>query len=206
MFGRGNNQIVARNFRCTGVEEQLLDCSHSTIPLSHGPFYQYLTTAGVICQGDTSKPTECEHGNVRLVDGQIKTEGRVEVCAYGYWATVCDNSQFWSTNQAKLICTQLDFPMYRKQHVYYVLHVSLYGIDQLMYRPHPIHSGTEYIPGSQFGSNYQLPIVELSCGTEVTNIGECQIHTQTGANCNHRTNMGVVCGGELYFLEWFLEW
>ena len=116
LFGRGNNRIVARDFRCTGLEEQLLDCPHYTISLSSGTSLQSSTTAGVICQGDTSKPTECEHGDVRLVDGQVATEGRVEVCGDGYWATACDNNRYWSggINQAKLICTQLEFPTYRK--------------------------------------------------------------------------------------------
>ena len=56
------------------------------------------------------------------------------------------------------------------------------------------HSGTDYISGSPFGSNYQLPIVGLSCGAGAANISECQTYTQTSTYCNHRTNMGVICG------------
>ena len=115
MFDRGKSRIVARDFRCTGAEGQLLDCPHNTITLSQLTSYQSLTAAGVICQGNTSRPTECEHGDVRLADGPTKTEGRVEVCAYGHWTIACDSSSYWGGfNQAKLVCQQLEFPTYCK--------------------------------------------------------------------------------------------
>ena len=74
----------------------------------------------MICQGiDNSRPTECKHGDVRLVDGLKETEGRLEVCAYGYWTIVCDGHyQFfwwisyavWDIFAAQLICKQLGMP------------------------------------------------------------------------------------------------
>ena len=65
----------------------------------------------MICQGiNTSKPTECNHGDVRLVNGRRETEGRVEVCAYGYWAIACDSNSYWNTAATRLICKQLGFP------------------------------------------------------------------------------------------------
>ena len=68
--------------------------------------------AGVICQGNTSAPTECNHSDVRLVNGLTETEGRVEVCAYGYWALVCDisSNQNVATLTSHLICKQLGLP------------------------------------------------------------------------------------------------
>ena len=56
-------------------------------------------------------PIECEQGDVRLVDGPNEMEGRVEICASGYWSIACDNSSYWNgINQAKLICRQLKLP------------------------------------------------------------------------------------------------
>ena len=109
LFGQGASRIVARNFGCTGEEIKLGNCSHNTVSLSSGANYQTYVPAGVICQGNTSAPTECNHSDVWLVNGLTETEGRVEVCAYGYWALVCGIRG--NRNVAtRLICKQLGLP------------------------------------------------------------------------------------------------
>ena len=108
LFGRGNGRIAARDFRCTGSEQQLISCSFNYIPISSGTSYQSRPTVSVICQGDASKPTECEHGDVRLVGGPTEMEGRVEFCSYGYWAAVCD--YYWDKDETNAVCKQLGFP------------------------------------------------------------------------------------------------
>ena len=96
------------------------------IMLYHGEKHHYRPSCsrgsafGVLCQGDTSKPKECEHLDVRLVNGSRKTEGRLEFCAYGYWSNLCtDNSlprfsfkigNAWPSKVPKLICRKLGFP------------------------------------------------------------------------------------------------
>ena len=110
-FGRGTSRIVARNFRCTGAETRLISCSYSAITLSSGISYQWpwYTPAGIICQGNTSTPTDCKHGDVRLVNGVKETEGRMEVCAYGHWAMACDSN--WNIAATRLICKQMGLPI-----------------------------------------------------------------------------------------------
>ena len=59
--------------------------------------------------------TQCDRGEVRLVNGSVPSEGRVEVCvnyinnrfSHLVWAMVCDD--YWGVNDAKVVCAQLEY-------------------------------------------------------------------------------------------------
>ena len=49
----------------------------------------------------------CNSGDIRLVGGNNPLEGRVEVCFYNQWGTVCDS--FWGNEEARVVCRQLGY-------------------------------------------------------------------------------------------------
>ena len=53
-------------------------------------------------------PGECTNGDIRLADGFVEHEGRVEHCHLGVWAAVCDEG--WDATDGHVACQQLGLP------------------------------------------------------------------------------------------------
>ena len=44
---------------------------------------------------------------MRLIGGQLETEGQVEVCIDGVWGNICDYQ--WGHDDASVVCNQLGY-------------------------------------------------------------------------------------------------
>ena len=49
----------------------------------------------------------CEDGDVRLQNGTLSINGRVEVCRYGNWGSICADK--WDNDDARVACRQLGY-------------------------------------------------------------------------------------------------
>ena len=60
-------------------------------------FYQYTLVDNNVCEERT----------IRLADGIIEQEGRVEVCLNGVWGSVCDDG--WEKADAHVVCNEMGY-------------------------------------------------------------------------------------------------
>ena len=56
----------------------------------------------------TAVYTGCTDWEVRLVGGEVETEGRVELCYNGTWWAVSDDN--WDIGDAQVVCRHFGFP------------------------------------------------------------------------------------------------
>ena len=53
--------------------------------------------------------SSCNDGDVQLVGGNTRREGRVEICYNGVWGAVCADG--WNEVNANIVCVQLGYSL-----------------------------------------------------------------------------------------------
>ena len=118
---------------------------------------------------------------MRLVDGSVNYEGRVEVCINRVWGTVCSttyryNYASWDLNDAKVVCRQL-------------------GHQEL--------GATVYTSSTTFGAGIDpVFLSDLRCVGSEANLLECSNSNfiQLGSNryCTHSRDVGLKCERKMH--------
>ena len=89
---------------------------------------------------DQSPTQHCTNGKVRLVNGSVPSEGRVEMCYDGQWGTMCGVASI--TTYSSVICRQLGYSPNGAN----VYHNSYFGQGNggiLLYTPSLLCMGNE---------------------------------------------------------------
>lgn len=124
------------------------------------------------CTGNSIDYTLCnimkcagyEMSLVRLVNGQSKYEGRLEVYDRGAWQTVCDDS--FNDNTAKVVCRMLGLP---------------------------IENAKSY-QRAHFGAGTGgIALDDIHCSGSEPSIFDCAHNSWYDNNCDHSEDVGLSC-------------
>ncbi|KAE8587952.1 hypothetical protein XENTR_v10022221 [Xenopus tropicalis] len=123
----------------------------------------------------------CDHGNdvgvrctaereeLRLVGGSSYCKGRLEIKIYGQWGTVC--SANWEYSETKVVCSQL-------------------GCNASAEEP-------QFIKATSFGAGSgKIWLRSVRCSGNEKALGDCITDMWNPGDCDHRTDVGVICSGE----------
>uniref|UniRef100_A0A8C7ATV3 SRCR domain-containing protein n=1 Tax=Neovison vison TaxID=452646 RepID=A0A8C7ATV3_NEOVI len=169
-FGAGSGKILLDDVQCAGAESHLGQCVHrGETGLNCG----HLEDASVICAGEgqiscTSPAILTMRSTpIReislLVNGTGRCSGRVEVLIQGTWGTVCDD--LWDLAEATVVCHQLQCGL-------------------------AVAAPT----GAHFGAGSgKILLDDVQCAGPESHLGQCVHRGETGLNCGHLEDAGVVC-------------
>uniref|UniRef100_A0A3B1KB05 SRCR domain-containing protein n=1 Tax=Astyanax mexicanus TaxID=7994 RepID=A0A3B1KB05_ASTMX len=153
-FGRGEGPVWSEELQCRGNESQIHFCPKSS-SLKHNCSHD--NDVGLVCSGKSS---------VRLVDGDSRCAGRVEVLHGESWFTVCDAD--FNQQDAEVVCRELGCGSPVE-----VLGAAAFGRGE-----GPVWSE------------------ELQCRGDESEITLCPITSSHKYNCSHGNDVGLVCSGK----------
>jgi len=123
----------------------------------------------------------CSDGDLRLVNGSVPYEGRLEICLNEVWGTICDTN--WGSTQASIACSSLGFSASGKSS--FILGSTAV---MLVYNI----SGAVGTTSSYFTAGTgPINIDSVSCTGNEDSLLDCTYSTQT--TCTHSSDAGIRC-------------
>ncbi|CAM5080722.1 unnamed protein product [Eretmochelys imbricata] len=141
-------------FHCKGTEPHLGHCPVTALGASPCP---HDNDANVICSGHSE--------SLRLLNGESRCDGRVEISLHGVWGRVLDDQ--WDMNDASVVCRELQC-----------------GVTEKAFNP----------PKSGRGTG-PVGLRSVQCAGNETRLTLCNISAFETAQARITEDTGVVCSG-----------
>nr|XP_031292662.1 CD5 antigen-like [Camelus dromedarius] len=150
---QGQGPIWLSEVSCSGKEADLEDCPSGLWGKNN-------------CTHDEDTWVECEDPfQLRLVGGESKCSGRLEVLHKGEWGTVCDDG--WGEKEEQVVCKQL-------------------GCGE------PVFVSAKDRRRFGFG-NGRIWLDDVYCSGQEQSLEQCRHRFWGHHNCNHREDVAVDC-------------
>ena len=158
----------------------ILDLKHSlssslplstslTLPSSLPPSFTSSPSLPSSLSSHTVPLSDCEDGDVRLVNGTVANEGRVEICFNRRWGTICDDS--WGFEEAEVTCRQLGYTSSLQDSIPF--------------------------PRAYFGGGLtSIHLDDMNCFGNESRLNNCRHSGVGNHNCAHNEDAGVLCIGK----------
>ncbi|KAE8630601.1 hypothetical protein XENTR_v10000889 [Xenopus tropicalis] len=145
---------------CTGKESMISQCSRRDWG-KHDCSHQ--EDVHIACHPDNETHRPLSGPPLRLMDGETKKEGRVEIYLNGQWGTICDDG--WTDKDASVVCRQLGYKGPAKART-----MAYFGEGK-----GPIH------------------VDNVRCTGYERSLADCIKQDIGTHNCRHSEDAGVIC-------------
>ncbi|XP_060102846.1 neurotrypsin [Heteronotia binoei] len=145
---------------CSGKESSILQCSKREWG-RHDCSHQ--EDVRLSCYPDNDSHRISLGPPIRLMDGENKKEGRVEIFIHGQWGTICDDG--WSDKDAAVVCRQLGYKGPARART-----MAYFGEGK-----GPIH------------------VDNVKCTGNERSLADCIKQDIGRHNCRHSEDAGVIC-------------
>lgn len=134
----------------------------------------------------------CSDGKIRLANGILPSEGRVEICFNDTWGSVCTRYTTFGVEEAAVVCRQLGLIPYGNL-PHHNCHQKAYHLIYFLNN----YAEATPIYGSYFGVSNHKPLLEvLSCSGYENMLLECAVYKDPHLRCQQYEEVGVHCLGK----------